>query len=217
MRGMTIGVIASSGQLINPFDGSISWDLAFNFFTGGTKNYGGGGNLTSGTGNTIPAFDSVQRAFRYRRSFSQNHRSQAAVSYTTPIHSFILFKTPSGFTGNQGLIAFSNTHRALLNGTQLQLSGIGTGVNLSTSTWYALQWYLNGTGSTYAIAATGTSMSAPTNISLGTSSIGTPNVRIGSEIAETSFFNGWIRYPFVYKGTLPSTTISNMKAFMNVA
>jgi hypothetical protein len=197
----------------NPFT-DISWDIAINFSTGGTTNFGTAGNAVASV--SAPIYDSIQRSFRFIKLLNQNFKSQSALAYTTPVTFWFQFKTPSGFTGTQYLGAASNTHKIAFVGSQLQLSNTNTGVNLSTNTWYTLQWILNGVISEYAITPTGSSMGNTTSISLSTSSIGTPNVRIGSDFGDANTFNGWIRYPFILRGSLSFGQIINMKTYLNV-
>lgn len=195
--------------VFNPFT-DIAWNEAFDFKTSADlNNYGSGGDLVVGSGT--PSYDGANSAVRFVRTSTQFYNSTAVVSHNIPDDIWVKFKTPSSFTGNQTVMAMSNTHRIDYTVTgELRLSGTLTGVILSPNTFYSLRCYLNGASSSYEILGVVSS----TSISLSTGGIGIPVVKVGADNTGANAFNGHIRALFIKAGTLGGSEITNMQSWL---
>jgi hypothetical protein len=199
--------------IVNPFDPwtDIAWTDAFDFSTSLDLVNKGVGN--DATAPTAPVYSGAEEAVRFTRASSQYLRAVATVAYNVPVETWIVFKTPSSFSGSQIMYATSNTHRIeCISTSNFQLSGTDTGNALSTSTWYTARVILNGASSEYQLYG----VVGLTAISLSTSSIGTPSSKIGAANGLFNYFDGHIKYIFTKVGSLSAGEITNMETWLGV-
>jgi hypothetical protein len=166
---------------------TASADLASSFW----ENKGSGSNAAIGA-TALPTWDGGESKVRFTRTSSQSFYVPAGVSFAAPATIWIKFKTPSSFTGFQGLVALSSTQNTYYSsGGTLTVGSVGTASTLSTNTNYTLKIKINGASSVYSLNG-----GADTAVSLGALA-GTPTVRLGCWYADSNYFNGWITNVFI--------------------
>jgi len=197
--------LVTTGVTFNPFT-DITWDEAFDWSSSlDLNNYGAGNNASA---PTTPAFDTD--SVKFDRATSEYLTVQAAVAHNAPLETWIEFKTPVSFTGTQCIFNFGNTHRLEYNSSgSLTLSGVATGITLTTSTWYKMRYYINGASSKFRLIG----VNNMSDISLSTSSNGTPLMEIGCSNSLTNFYDGRIKTLFIKAGTLSSLEITKMETY----
>jgi hypothetical protein len=195
-----------------PFAVAMKW-----FTTTDTNNYANGtpkdGNATTTT--VPPTFDGTKNSNRFTRStnssaVSNGYKILATTGYVAPLEQYLEFITPTAFAGTQAICSLSGTHQIQISSTGLlSISGTSTGVTLATNTRYVLYLLLNGASSVYSLNYGG-----DTAISLSTAAIGTPNIRLGSQFADTNYWDGWITRYFVMRSrALTGTEKTKMQTY----
>jgi hypothetical protein len=206
-----------SSSVFDPYI-DIPWNIAMKWNSSvDLNNYANGtpkdGNATTTT--VAPTFDGAKGQVRLNRStnssaVSNGFKIQASANFTAAPEEIYEFITPTAWSGTQGLAGKSGSHNIQCDSTGLlSISGTSTGVTLSVNTRYVLYVYTNGASSLYNLNFAG-----ETAISLSVNAIGTPNIRIGSQFADTNYWNGWVgSYFLIRQRLLTSTEKGKLKTY----
>lgn len=185
-------------KVFDPFVDISHWVVALNPSTANTDlgssiwtNSGSGSDATQGA-TALPTWDGTEGKVRFTRTSSQSFYVPAGISFSAPATVWIKFRTPTSFTGFQGIIALSSTQNTYFSsGGTLTVGSVGTSSTLTTNTVYVLKIKIDGSSSVYSLNS-----GADTAVSLG-SLAGTPTVRLGCWYADSNYFNGWMSEVFV--------------------